>query len=274
MQCGRIGFARAFGFSLIELLVVIAVIGMLAGMLLPAIQASRESARRMSCLSNLRQIGLGTLAFHDVFKHFPEGGVEMRSLRDANGKLRFPKGRQLAWSAYILPFTELRSLSRWIDFTKAFDSPENASAAAEIVPMYLCPSYVRGSYLIDGRGVCDYGGMYGERIVSPNNPAKGVMIYTRYVCLRDIVDGPSHTVMIGEDSGWSDGQWINGANVFDQAYAINQAPSYENDMRSKHPGGANALFAGGEARFLREDMELSILAAICTRAGREVVGDF
>ena len=148
------GLFVSSGFSLVELLVVIAVIGLLAGLLLPAVQASRESARRMTCLNNLHQIGLGVLAFHDVYKRFPEGGVEMRSLRGPDGKLLYPNGRQLAWSAYILPYVELQSLARRIDFRKAFDSPENAAAAAEIVPLYLCPSNPRQSYLVPGtRGV-------------------------------------------------------------------------------------------------------------------------
>ncbi len=87
MSRGRIRFAHALGFSLVELLVVIAIIGLLVGLLLPAIQSSRESARRMACLNNLHQIGMGMLAFHDVYKRFPEGGVEMRMLRGPDGKM-------------------------------------------------------------------------------------------------------------------------------------------------------------------------------------------
>jgi prepilin-type N-terminal cleavage/methylation domain-containing protein/prepilin-type processing-associated H-X9-DG protein len=273
-RVGRVGFAVAPGFSLVELLAVIAVIGLLAALLMPAVERARETSRRMACLNNLHQMGLGILAFHDAFQRFPEGGVEYRMLRGSDGKLRWPSGRQLAWSAYILPYVELQSLARRIDFSKAFDSPENAAVAAQLVPLYLCPSVPRKSYLVRGRGACDYGGIYGERIASPNEPPKGVMLYGEYVRMRDIIDGSAHTVMVSEDSGWPEGQWINGANVFDQGYAINKAPSFENDMRSKHPGGVNGLFADGNARFLSENMDLKILAAICTRAGREPLGEF
>jgi prepilin-type N-terminal cleavage/methylation domain-containing protein/prepilin-type processing-associated H-X9-DG protein len=272
MPRGRIGFAHASGFSLVELLVVIAVIGLLAGLLLPAIQSSRETARRMACLNNLHQIGIGMLAFHDVCKRFPEGGVEMRFLRSPDGKLLYPKGRQLAWSAYILPYVELQSLARRINFRKAFDSLENAKAAAEIVPLYLCPSNSRQSYLVEGRGACDYGGIYGEQILTNNNPPRGVMLYGEYVRIRDIIDGTSHTMMISEDSWSQDMQWINGLNVFDVSAPINTA--HENDLHSKHPHGVNGLFADGNARFLSEDMDLNILAAICTRNGKEPVGEF
>jgi prepilin-type N-terminal cleavage/methylation domain-containing protein/prepilin-type processing-associated H-X9-DG protein len=274
MSPRRVGLCIASGFSLVELLVVIAVIGLLAGLLVPAIQSSRETARRMTCLNNLHQIGLGMLSFHDVYKRFPEGGVEVRLLPGPNGKPLYPNGRQLAWSAYILPYVEMQSLAGRIDFRKAYDSPDNAPAAAEIVPLYLCPSVPRISFLVRGRGACDYGGIIGERINGPNRPYKGVMLYGEYVRIIDIIDGTSHTIMVSEDSGTPDGQWINGLNVFDQAFPINQAPSFENDMRSKHPRGVNGLFADGNARFISEDIELSILAAICTRAGREPVGEF
>ena len=122
--------------------------------------------------------------------------------------------------------------------------------------------------------MCDYGGIYGERITSPNNPPKGMMLYNEALSARDATDGTSHTLIISEDSDWRDMQWINGRNVFDQAYAINARPSaarpMENEIRSKHPGGANGLFCDGGVRFLSEQMELAVVAAICTRAGGEV----
>jgi prepilin-type N-terminal cleavage/methylation domain-containing protein len=273
MSPRRLRFVVSSGFSLVELLVVIAVIGLVVGLLLPAVQSSRESARRMTCLNNLHQIGLGMLAFHDVNKHFPQGGLEMRSLRSPTGKVLYPNGRQLAWSAYILPYVELQSLARRINFRKAFDSAENAQAAAEIVPLYLCPSHSRSSYLVQGRGVCDYGGIFGEVITCNNNPPRGVMLYGQYVTIRDIIDGATHTMMISEDSWSQDMQWINGLNVFDVSAPINTAQ--ENDLHSKHaPRGVNGLMADGNARFISEEIDLNVLAAICTRNGREPVGEF
>ena len=97
------------------------------------------------------------------------------------------------------------------------------------------------------------------------------MLYNKTISMQDIQDGTSNTLIIAEDSDFTDGQWINGRNLFDQAFAINAAPEFENDIRSKHPNGANALFCDGSTRFLSEAMELEVLAAICTRAGREVV---
>ncbi len=246
---------------------MIAIVGLLVGLLLPAVQAAREAARRTSCFNNLRQMGIGLHHYHAALGCFPPGGIEPRSPK-------WPKGRQLAWSVFLLPYVEQQTVYRTLDTGKAFDAPENAEGAARVLAIYLCPSVPRSSPLREGRGACDYGGIYGERITGPNNPPKGTMLYDRALTIGDIRDGTSQTLMISEDSSFPDGQWINGRNIFDQAYAINRAPPIENDIRSDHPGGANGLFGDGSARFLMETMPLETLAAICTRAGGEIVGDF
>jgi prepilin-type N-terminal cleavage/methylation domain-containing protein/prepilin-type processing-associated H-X9-DG protein len=251
-------------FTLVELLVVIAIIGVLASLLLPAIQASREASRRAGCANNLRQIGIALNAFHGAQRQFPVGCVEWRS--SAN-----PQARQLAWSAYLLPYVEEHALFDSLDLGEPFDSPHNA-AAATVVPLYLCPSSARRSHVVDNRGACDYGGIYGERLTSPNNPPKGPMLIDTAVTLRQIRDGAAKTLIVGEDSRFSDGQWINGRNIFDQAFAINAAPPYENDIRSEHPGGAQAVMVDGSVHFFAETLELKTLAALCTRAGGEIVG--
>ncbi len=254
------------GFTLVELLVVIAIIGVLVALLLPAIQSAREAARRSQCSNNLHQMGIALHSYHALHRCFPPGGIEPRPY--------WPRGRQFAWSALILPQMEQTSLADQIDFTKPFDDPINAAPAAVVLSAYLCPSTPRTTPLHRGRGACDYGGIYGERISGRNSPPKGVMLYDRSIRIGDILDGTSTTLVISEDSNFVDGQWINGRNVFDQAFGINQAPDFENDIRSLHPGGANGLFSDGSARFLDESMDLATLAAICTRAGHEVVSKF
>ncbi len=261
---------RTSGFTLVELLVVIAIIGVLVGLLLPAVQAAREAARRMSCQNNLRQIGIGLHHYHDVVHSFPIGALEMRYLRGPDGALLYPNGVQIAWSALLLPFVEQGPLHDRIDFGRGFDSPENADAAAEVLSIYLCPSVPRASNLVDGRGAIDYGGIYGERISGRNDPPKGTMLYQRAVKIADIRDGTSNTLIVSEDSAWQDGQWINGLNIFDQAFPINQAPPFENDIRSEHPQGAQGLFCDGSVHFLAESMDLLVLAAICTRERGEI----
>lgn len=266
MPRARAADPRGAAFSLLELLVVIAIVSVLVGLLLPAVQKVREAAQQTRCRNNLRQIGLALHHYHDACKTFPVGGLEWRPPGDRTR-------RQLAWSAFLLPYLEQETVARKLDLTRAFDAPENAAAAATVLAVYLCPSTRRTVYLVEGRGACDYGGIYGERITGPNQPPKGVMLYDKPIRLAQVPDGASTTLIVAEDGSWPDGQWINGRNLFDQAFAINRAPPFENDIRSDHPGGAHGLFCDGGVRFLRETLDLPILAALCTRAGGEAVGE-
>ncbi len=253
-------------FTLVELLVVITIIGILISLLLPAVQAARETARRIGCSNSLRQIGIGLQSYHAALGSFPPGGVEVRTMINSKtGKPYGASGRQLAWSAFLLPFIDQQTLYQQLDMSKAFDASQNAVAAATVLSVYVCPSVPQGNQLLSGRGPCHYGGIYGERIISPNNPPKGVMLYDRAISIAQIPDGTSHTMIVSEDSDSQDGQWINALNVFDVAYAVNQAPPFEDDIKSKHPGGANGLFCDGSVQFLTESMDLTVLAAICTR---------
>ncbi len=252
-------------FTLVELMVVIAIIGLLVGLLLPAVQAVRESARRMQCQNNLHQIGIALHNYHAAFRKLPPGGIEVRP--------ETPGGKQIAWSALVLPFLEQSAAYSRIDFNYPFDHPFNREVAATPIETYLCPSTARLDLLTRGMGATDYGGIYGERIVSTNYPPRGVLIHDRAIRFRDITDGLTRTLMISEDANFRDGQWINAWNLFDQAFPINRAPPFENDIRSMHPQGANGLFADGSVVFMNESMELELLASICTRNGQEQVHD-
>ena len=95
---------KRFAFTLIELLVVIAIIGVLIGLLLPAVQSAREAARRAHCTNNLKQVGLGLLNSHDVFKFFPPGFVQ-----DDLSNVAHHLG--LGWGFHILPFIEQSTLA-------------------------------------------------------------------------------------------------------------------------------------------------------------------
>ncbi|MBN2580438.1 MAG: DUF1559 domain-containing protein [Pirellulales bacterium] len=262
------------GFTLVELLVVIAIIGILIGLLLPAVQAAREAARRASCCNNLHQIGVGVHAYHDEHGTFPPGAIEMRSLTSMP---RFA-ARQIAWSALILPYVEQKSLYKSLDLSKPFDHPDNALAAAQVLPLYLCPSVPRNSFLVENRGACDYGGIMGQTLVPSATFQDGVMIDkekgTDPVRIKDIRDGTPYTLIVSEDSAWMDGQWINGQNVFVVSWPINHPPNGDNEIRSKHPDGANGLFCDGSVRFLQEEMDLETLKGISTRSGGETVDPF
>jgi prepilin-type N-terminal cleavage/methylation domain-containing protein/prepilin-type processing-associated H-X9-DG protein len=280
----RSGAATCDAFTLVELLVVVAIIGVLVALLLPAVQAAREAARRAQCQNNLRQIGVALHVYHDAHQQLPIGCVDKRILPKAN-----PNGRQLAWSVVILPQLEEAALWQQIDFASAYDSAQNATAAATAIAVYLCPSTVRvvtgreGSYVKnpaatgggDLRAAIDYGGIYGAGQIVPS--ANGVFLYDRAIKFSDVTDGTSRTLAIGEDSGrgWPatgnlNGEWINGENIYDVG-SINVHP--DNELWSDHPGGAMVLWCDGGATLLAETLELTVLRAICTRAGNDIAFD-
>ena len=121
-------------FTLVELLVVIAIIGVLVALLLPAVQSARESARRATCLSNLRQIALGVIQYHEDFGILPAGSPTCCTVP---GSL---------WTTSTFPYLEEQALFDAFDFTRPFNQgPENLNACQQTVPTFICPSGTRAS---------------------------------------------------------------------------------------------------------------------------------
>lgn len=253
--------SRCRGFTLIELLVVIAVIGIMLALLLSAVQATREAARKTTCKNHLKQIGLALHAYHNTHRSLPTGCIEWR------GYAAPPTHRQFAWSAFLLPFLEQQPLHDRIDFSFPFDSAVNQSAAQTRVAVYECPT-APVKYLV--RGKTDYGGLYGERIVD-RDPDDGCFLYDKSIAFRNIRDGLSNTLAIAEDVGGPDSQWINGRNVFVQAWGINDHEAWigDNEIRSLHTGGAMVLFVDGRTVFMTESIDEKLLGKLITIAKGE-----
>ncbi len=272
----RSRYGRLRGFTLVELLVVIAIVGVLVSLLLPAVQAAREAARRTQCQNNLRQIGLALHAYHGNHNELPIGCIDKRI---ANHN---PNGRQLSWAARLLPQMESNNLYQQIDFKSGYDSAQNAVAGSTVVAAYLCPSTFRladdrtGSWMtVSSSGspalaAMDYGGNYGAGFVFPS--ANGVLLYDRAIAFCEITDGTSRTIVVAEDTGrgraW-DGEWINGENIFDQHNQLNT--QQHNEIWSDHSGGAFALYCDGSVQFLHETIDAFVLRSNCTRNGEELV---
>jgi prepilin-type N-terminal cleavage/methylation domain-containing protein len=273
--------ATRSAFTLIELLVVIAIIGMLVALLLPAVQAARESARAAQCQNNLKQMGIGLLNYHDTYKAFPRGGWPVSS-------------NALSWSAAILPRIEEQPLYDTINRNVPYTDPTNVTPGRTIVNVFICPSSHRDSLYRTSIDVAstapqyarsDYGGMDGDRgLSSPtasNNPERGVMIYASNISLRMITDGSSQTVVIGEAPEGESSIWISVKNYFDQSAQINTLATYApqyifydygQEINSYHPGGAFTLFADGSVHFLAETLDVLTLSALVSRAAGDVAG--
>lgn len=266
------------GFTLVELLVVIAIIGVLVALVLPAIQSARESARRIGCSNNLRQIGVGLLNHHAAKNQFPVGLTDRRTAAN-------PNGRDLAWSIFLLPYIEERGIWQSFNTSLAFNAAANLPAASQVVPIYICPSTVRvGGYRagaltggMDGKplatttewmGCTDYGGMFGWDGAPPAYPyMNGVMVWETPISIKQITAGTSHVILVAEDSGrdWTmDGAWANGLNIFDTTGPLNVVQW--NEIWSDHPGGAQVVLCDGSVHFAAETISTSVLAPLCNRS--------
>jgi prepilin-type N-terminal cleavage/methylation domain-containing protein/prepilin-type processing-associated H-X9-DG protein len=213
---------RRSGFTLIELLVVVAIIGVMIGMLLPAVQKVREAANRITCTNNLKQIGLALHNYHDTFKRLPYGKSPVYT--NVPGAPVYAR-----WSTHsqILPYLEQDNLYNSINFTYPPETPDmstpdmpdymmayqnpgriNADACRTRVSIFLCPSdSVNES--VDWPGQTNYAGNQGTAFLcdlceaqpSTMDPAlrpNGVFYFMSKVRLADLVDGTSQTALFSE----------------------------------------------------------------------------
>lgn len=198
------------GFTLVELLVVIAIIGILVGLLLPAVQSAREAARRITCKNRLKQLGLALHQYHDVHRVFPSGyfanGVTARDPASAES------GHGFSWASVTLPFVDQTPLHDRLNFGEDCRTPDNVSLGATSLSVFRCPSDSgkhRDQFPVTSAGqsydlaLANYVGIlgYGSVTMTPGAPMEpGVFYRNSNVRIADIRDGTSNTIMVGERS--------------------------------------------------------------------------
>lgn len=304
---------RSRGFTLIELLVVIAIIAILVALLLPAVQQAREAARQSQCKSNLKQLGLAMHNYHDVNNSLPIG------VHAAWGQ---------SWTWAVLPYVDQAALFEVMPtpindngFWGGTDqrSLDLITIARTVVPVFLCPTLPAGpieprninglsrramsTYLANAGGDARHDNRGTNGMDRSNGLFHAVNMITavgRSFRLRDVTDGLSNTVLVGEaeynlssaegcnicdrylfyhmnaDSGdGSDFSEVLGSTF----YSINPEATNNSEREcafgSFHAGGANILFADGKVKFMSENVDLvGIWRPLGSRGGEELIGDF
>ena len=311
---------RRPGFTLIELLVAIAILGVLVGLLLPAIQKIRESANRAQCANNLRQMGIALHDRYDDTQNFPPSYLWTSPPATTSTTTTItpvydrPPGWAYVqtnwpgwgWASFLLPYLDQTPLYQMIDFTTPTVGTTALVPRTTMLSVYTCPSDLSaGIFTVMNQSggplmpaaSNSYAACYGAAGNLTGSPAagNGIFIQNGQFQIRDISDGLSNTIAIGErEAGFVQAPWIGildqgtaqttpGAPVYQSEVNpastmvmarfynkyINDPWSEPDDFFSPHPGVMNILFADGSVHPFWSSVDVSVLQALATRAGGE-----
>lgn len=234
---------RASAFTLVELLVVIAIIGILVALLLPAIQAAREAARRSQCFNNVKQLGLALQMYHDTHGTFPPGHVES----GVDG----PSYRhQFSWLTLCLPYLEERSIADLIDpadidpALNAHVNPKFIPAGKNLIATFICSSDPVGQTNPDWAPT-NYLGNQGIVCECRNEVCSGIFGHDTQFKMSQITDGTSQTIAIGETlKGDLDPDTLEDNYIFTSSADANEI----DDCQDFPPNAADraAVWLGGQ----------------------------
>ncbi len=262
------------GFTLVELLVVIAIIGILIALLLPAVQAAREAARRSQCTNNLAQLGIALHNYEGAHEAFPPGVV------NAKGPIRSePVGYHMSWLVQILPFIEDGSTFRHVNFSVGVYDPKNVAVRRVTRGYMMCPSDAGPRRLralspaelnpnaVPGMpglnappgagndvGSNNYAGCHHHVEAPIDATNQGMLFLNSRIGPRDVTDGSSFTILAGEKTmGHADLGWMSGtrATLRNTGTMVNFTvePGTHNrrlvDGKEMEPKTADPLYVGG-----------------------------
>jgi prepilin-type N-terminal cleavage/methylation domain-containing protein len=291
-------------FTLVELLVVIAIIGILIGMLLPAVQSVREAARRIQCANNCRQLGLAALNYESAHMHFPPGW----STGIADAPLAEPGW---GWSAHLLPYMEQSNVFNSINLSIAIDDHLHEDIIQSRMPVFICPSdpteeivnldqhiehdddhdddhfrhanpdeddHSHGELLVSRS---NYSGCFGNLEIedAPLN-GNGIFFANSEVTFGEIVDGSSNTIMVAERTNrLGPISWVGMVPEVEEPFArivavTDHAPNdhhmHFEDFRSEHTGGINVTLGDGSTHFVADSIDEVAYQALGSRSGGEL----
>lgn len=295
------------GFTLVELLVVIAIIGTLIALLLPAVQAAREAARRSSCSNNMRQWGLAFQNFHDTYGCLPPGKHDPTALQYPNAvnlKFNIPYGPKHGWVAFLLPFVEQSALGDQYKLDASWNSATNLPVIQTHLKLQSCPSTPNPKRTTTNKAACgDYATVSAVEAPLVTNGwvdnLRGDMLFgalrtNQLFSFKNVTDGLSNTTWIAEDAGrpdhfsatgrtgttGSDAAWadpdssytLHGftpdcVTIVDKC-AINCCN--KDEIYAFHPGGAHVLMGDASVRMLAKGTDIRLVARLITMAGGEI----
>ncbi|MCU0959840.1 MAG: DUF1559 domain-containing protein [Pirellulaceae bacterium] len=229
-------------------------VGVLVALLMPAVGASREAARRMHCMNNLKQIALAMHNYHDVHGGFPAAFIADE------------EGRPLhSWRVALLPYLEQQRLYDQYNFNEPWDSPNNLRVAQQMPPVFSCPS----APAAPGSELTHYVVVVGD----PANPQRqSLFMPNHWTKISQVLDGTSNTLLVVETADPVRWTQPDSDPTFDQVGTrVEAGPSVPGSF---HPGGANVAMADGSVQFLPDDMDPTRLQLLIQPADGQPIYDW